>query len=159
LNPTFRAAPWSGCWRTGALHFPGITCTIQAVGSRRQHFRCWSTRFGIDEEPGLNSLEKRHGSNDRIVLGYDLFDFAPTDYPDFTLAWRLRSDQRRRGVEDLPAGRRREASYRRRSALGHAYYQTKNEGGGHVLNCHGTGGVYGALLDAVVTKWPEETAE
>jgi len=39
------------------------------------------------------------------------------------------------------------------------YYQTKQDGGGHVLTCHGTGGVYGTLLNAIVAKWPEETAE
>jgi hypothetical protein len=39
------------------------------------------------------------------------------------------------------------------------YYQAKKEGGGHVLTCHGTREVYGTLLDAIVTKWPDETAE
>jgi hypothetical protein len=36
------------------------------------------------------------------------------------------------------------------------YYQMKKEGGGHVLTCHGTGGIYGSLLDAIVKKWPEK---
>jgi hypothetical protein len=98
-------------------------------------------------------------SNDRIVGGYDLFDFSPTDYPDFTLpgdyggtsggaVWRiyLKVD----GEKSDIAGVR---------LWGMAYYQTKNEAGGHVLTCHGTGGVYGALMGAIIAKWPEETAE
>ncbi|MCJ9700140.1 hypothetical protein [Bradyrhizobium sp. SHOUNA76] len=96
-------------------------------------------------------------SNERIVGGYDLFDFAPTDYPDFTLpgdyggtsggaVWRiyLKIDSEKPDI----AGVR---------LWGMPYYQTKKEGGGHVLTCHGTVGVYGALLDAIVAKWPEET--
>ncbi len=98
-------------------------------------------------------------SNDRIVGGYDLCDFAPTDYPDFTLpgdyggtsggaVWRiyLKVD----GEKPDIAGVR---------LWGMPYYQTKKEGGGHVLTCHGMGGIYGSLLDAIVKKWPEETAE
>jgi hypothetical protein len=98
-------------------------------------------------------------SKDRVVGGYDLFDFAPTDYPDFTLpgdyggtsggaVWRiyLKVD----GEKPDIAGVR---------LWGMPYYQTKNEGKRHVLTCHGMGGVYGALLDAIVGKWPDETAE
>jgi hypothetical protein len=40
---------------------------------------------------------------------------------------------------------------------GMPYYQTKSETR-HVLTCHGLGGVYSALLDAIVAEWPEETA-
>jgi hypothetical protein len=39
------------------------------------------------------------------------------------------------------------------------YYQTKREDGGHVLTCHGMAGVYGALLDAVIAKWPDDANE
>jgi hypothetical protein len=97
-------------------------------------------------------------SGNRDVGGYDLFDFAPTDYPDFTLpgdyggtsggaVWRiyLKVD----GEKPEIAGVR---------LWGMPYYQTKRKEGGHVLTCHGMGGIYGALLDAIVTRWPEETA-
>lgn len=98
-------------------------------------------------------------SNERVVEGYDLIDFAPTDYPDFTLpgnyggtsggaVWRIYLNVD--GEKPDIAGVR---------LWGMPYYQTKKEGGGHVLTCHGTGGVYGSLLDAIVKKWPEETAE
>lgn len=36
------------------------------------------------------------------------------------------------------------------------YCQTKKDGGGQVLTCHGTSGIHGALRDAVFAKWPEE---
>jgi putative SOS response-associated peptidase YedK len=38
------------------------------------------------------------------------------------------------------------------------YYQTKKNGGGHTLTCHGMGAVYGRLVDSVVAKWPVETS-
>jgi hypothetical protein len=41
---------------------------------------------------------------------------------------------------------------------GMPYYQTMKEGSGHVLTCHGMGGVYDALLDAICAKWPEEAS-
>ncbi|MEY9463869.1 hypothetical protein ABH973_004282 [Bradyrhizobium ottawaense] len=98
-------------------------------------------------------------SNERIVDGYDLFDFAPTDYPDFTLpgdyggtsggaVWRiyLKVD----GEKPDIAGVR---------LWGMPYYQMKKEGGGHVLTCHGTGGIYGALVEPIVAKWPEEAVD
>lgn len=96
-------------------------------------------------------------SGERCVGGFDLFDFVPTDYPDFTLpgnyggtsggaVWRiyLKAD----GDKPEIAGVR---------LWGMPYYQSK-KAGGHVLTCHGMGGIYGALLDAVVARWPEETA-
>jgi len=98
-------------------------------------------------------------SGEHIGGGYDLFDFVPTDYPDFKLpgdyqgtsggaVWRIYLKVN--GDNPEIAGAR---------LWGIPYYQTKKEGGGHVLSCHGMGGVYGALLDAVIAKWPEETAE
>jgi len=127
----------------------------------------------IDERtkdlPAERRAERRKGfealfsngtvSAEREVGGYDLFDFAPTDYPDFKLpgdyggtsggaVWRiyLKVD----GEKPEIAGSR---------LWGVPYYQTKTEGGGHVLACHGMAGVYGPLLDAVIAKWPEETSE
>jgi hypothetical protein len=98
-------------------------------------------------------------SGGREVGGYDLFDFAPTDYPDFKLpgdyqgtsggaVWRIYLKVS--GEKPEVAGAR---------LWGVPYYQTKKNGGGHTLTCHGMGAVYKQLLDAVVAKWPEETAE
>jgi hypothetical protein len=96
-------------------------------------------------------------SGERTAGGYDLFYFAPTDYPDFTLpgnyggtsggaVWRiyLKLD----GEKPDIAGVR---------LWGVPFYQTKKDEGGHVLTCHGTAGIYGSLLDAIVAKWPRET--
>lgn len=126
----------------------------------------------IDERtkdlPGERPCERRKGfealfsngttSGEREVAGYDLFDFTPTDYPDFTLpgdyggtsggaVWRiyLKVD----GEKPEIAGVR---------LWGVPYYQSKTEKGGHVLTCHGMNGVYGTLLDAIVARWPEEAA-
>jgi hypothetical protein len=98
-------------------------------------------------------------SAEREVGGYDLMEFAPAEYPDFKLPgdyqgtsggalWRIYLKLN----GDAPAV----AATR---LWGVPYYQTKKEGGGHVLTCHGMGGVYGALLNAIIEKWPEETAE
>jgi hypothetical protein len=127
----------------------------------------------IDERtkdlPAERPLERRKGfealfsngtiSAEREVGGYDLFDFAPTDYPDFKLpgdyrgtsggaVWRIYLQVN--GEKPEIAGAR---------LWGVPYYQTKKYGGGHTLTCHGMGGVYGALLDTVIAKWPEETSE
>jgi hypothetical protein len=97
-------------------------------------------------------------SAEREAGGYDLFDFAPTEYPDFKLpgdyqgtsggaVWRiylkLKGEKPEIGATRL---------------WGVPHYQSKKEDGRHVLTCHGMGGVYGALLDAIAAKWPEETA-
>jgi hypothetical protein len=98
-------------------------------------------------------------SAEREVGGYDLFDFAPTKYPDFKLpgdyegtsggaVWRFYLKLN---------GEKPEIAESR--LWGVPYYQTKKEGGGHVLTCHGMGGVYGTLLDALIAKWPDETKE
>jgi hypothetical protein len=120
------------------------------------------------DRPAERPRERRKGfevlfsngmvSAERVVGGYDLFDFAPTEYPDFKLpgdyqgtsggaVWRIYL--KLNGEKSEIAGSR---------LWGVPYYQTKKEGSGYVLTCHGMGGVYGALLDAIIAKWPEETA-
>ena len=112
------------------------------------------TSAGGDSRRCSRTAPSRPSAN---VGGYDLFDFAPTDYPDFKLpgnykgtsggaVWRIYL--KLNGEKPEIAGSR---------LWGVPYYQTKNEGGGYVLTCHGMGGVYGALLDAVIAKWPDET--
>ncbi|MGJ5036192.1 hypothetical protein ACQR13_18975 [Bradyrhizobium sp. HKCCYLRH3059] len=127
----------------------------------------------IDERtrdlPAERPRERRKGfealfSNGTIsssctVGGYELFDFVPTDYPDFQLPgdyggtsggaiWRiyLKIDGEKPNIAAV-------------RLWGVPYYQTKEDDGGHILTCHGTGGVYGALLDKIVASWPEESAE
>lgn len=86
-------------------------------------------------------------------------EFAPAEYPDFKLPGNY---QGTRGGDlwriylKLNGGAPGVAATRLR---GVPYYQTKKQGDGHVLTCHGMGGVYGALLSATIEKWPEETAE
>jgi hypothetical protein len=98
-------------------------------------------------------------SAEREVGGYDLMEFAPAEYPDFKLPgdyqgtsggalWRI--------YLKLNGGAPAVAATR---LWGVPYYQTKKEDGGHVLICHGMGGVYGVLLNAIIEMWPEETAE
>jgi len=93
----------------------------------------------------------------REVDGYDLLDFVPTDYPDFKLPgnyqgtsggalWRIYL--KLNGEAPKIAAAR---------LWGVPFYQTKNGNGSHTLTCHGMGGVYGRLVDAVVEKWPEDT--
>jgi hypothetical protein len=90
------------------------------------------------------------------VGGYDLFNFAPTDYPDFKLPGDYQGDQRRRGLAN-PSQSRDEKPEVEASRLWGVV--TKNERGSRVLSCPGTSGIYGALLDAIVAKWPAETKE
>lgn len=98
-------------------------------------------------------------SAQRDVGGYDLMEFAPAEYPDFKLPgnyqgtsggalWRI--------YLKLNGGTPAVAATR---LWGIPYYQTKTERGGHVLTCHGMGAVYGRLFDAIIAKWPEESAE
>ncbi|MBR0825596.1 hypothetical protein JQ596_08605 [Bradyrhizobium manausense] len=97
-------------------------------------------------------------SGERAVGGYDLFEFAPTDYPDFKLpddyqgtsggaVWRIYLKVNDEKPEI--AGVR---------LWGVPYYQTTKEEG-LVLTCHGMAGVYGTLLDAVIAKWPHDTKD
>ncbi|WP_271672183.1 hypothetical protein [Bradyrhizobium sp. CCBAU 51627] len=97
-------------------------------------------------------------SGERTTGGYDLFDFVPTDYPDFTLpgdyegtsggaVWRI--------YLKLEGDSRKTAAVR---LWGMPFYQTKKGRGGHALTCHGMGGVYGSLLNAILAQWPEEAA-
>jgi len=94
----------------------------------------------------------------REANSYDLVDFVPTEYPDFKLPgnyqgtsggalWKIYL-KLNGSAPEIAAAR----------LWGVPFYQTKNENGSHSLTCHGMGGVYGRLTDAVIAKWPEETS-
>jgi hypothetical protein len=96
-------------------------------------------------------------SGEREANGFDLFDFVPTEYPDFKLPgnyqgtsggalWKIYLKLNGE-IPQVAAAR----------LWGVPFYQT-NEKGSHRLTCHGMGGVFGRLVDAVIAKWPEETS-
>jgi transposase len=109
----------------------------------------------IDERtkdlPAERANERRKGfeaffsngtvSGARETNGFDLFDFAPTEYPDFKLPGQLPGNERRtlwKFYLKLNGETPEIASAR---LWGVPFHQTKNENCSHMLICHGMGGV------------------
>jgi hypothetical protein len=94
----------------------------------------------------------------RYLNTHDLNYFKLTSDPGFALpksfegtsggsAWRFYVTEKDGGIAVIE-----------RRLVGVPFYQALDTDGKRIITCHGPKGIYGALIDAVSTRWPEEAA-
>ena len=92
---------------------------------------------------------------ERNKNGYDVLDIAVTAYPDFELPdsfegmsggalWRIYFIEK----DNSP-------SIIEKRLIGVPFHQSQDEDGAKIISCHGPTGIYRALIDEIIKKWPD----